>query len=520
MNNESFVIEAEKPFSESLIWQLNRDYYDKEGIDAWSDGTVPHHLTSNSMVGKTYAELIFGFLKDLARKGQTKEKVYILELGAGHGRLAFHILKHLEKLTELPHLNLPPYCYVLSDIVEENLNFFQNHAQFQPYFEKGLLEVAYFDAIGGNEISLRYSGKQILSKSLNQPLLVIANYFFDSIPKDLFHFNNTKVSTGTVSIKSQEKPKVDKTIKDLKNLDLTFHLNPIKSPFYENTILNEIIEDYRLSLFNTYLFFPNAGFKCIDNLCDLSQKGMILLSMDKGYHELHDLENAKKPDMVAHGSMSFWVNYHAIGAYCEKNGGHAIFPKFSTFHLELGCLFFMPEAETFTELTNAYHRYVDDFGPDDFTGMKKFTYKHIAEMNLRELIGMLRMSYYDSAMFVNVLPRLKQVFQRITFNDRNRLAQTMHQTWDMYFYLNEPEDLAFEMGGMLYALGYYKEALDYFKYSVNNYGQTPDVFYNKALCYYQLRQDDPFLETIKEAKIAFPDYQKFQELSKLDLGAA
>jgi tetratricopeptide (TPR) repeat protein len=96
----------------------------------------------------------------------------------------------------------------------------------------------------------------------------------------------------------------------------------------------------------------------------------------------------------------------------------------------------------------------------------------------------------------------------------------MHQTWDMYFYLNEPEDLAFEMGGMLYALGYYKEALDYFKYSVNNYGQTPDVFYNKALCYYQLRQDDPFLETIKEAKIAFPDYQKFQELSKLDLGAA
>ncbi|MFK7906891.1 MAG: hypothetical protein AB8B69_17290, partial [Chitinophagales bacterium] len=124
MEKKRYEIEGEKPFSESLIWQLNRDYYDQEGVNAWSSGVVPHHLTSNSMVGKTYAELIFGFLKDLASKGQTEEKVYIVELGAGHGRLAFHVLKHLEKLTKQVGLNLPPYCYVLSDIVEDNLAFF------------------------------------------------------------------------------------------------------------------------------------------------------------------------------------------------------------------------------------------------------------------------------------------------------------------------------------------------------------------------------------------------------------
>lgn len=520
MQNKRFIIESPKPFSESLIWQLNRNYYDKEGIEAWSDGTVPHHLTSNSMVGKTYAELIFGLLMDLSKQKKLQEKVYILEVGAGHGRLGFHILKHLEKLTNQPNLDLPDYCYILSDIVEDNLLFFQNHLQFQKFFEAGTLDVAYFDAIGGSDLQLRYSGKTIARDSLSQPLLVIANYFFDSIPTTLFHFDNTKVSSCMVSIESSENPEESKEALNLKNLKLSFHQKLMAPPYDADPILNELLETYRLSLFNTYLFFPDKGIECINQLKKFSKKGMILLSMDKGYHEMHDLENAKAPDMVSHGSMSFWVNFHALGSYCEKTGGKAIFPQYSTYHLELGCLFFLSNADEFPELHTAYRRFVDDFGPDDFTGMKQFTYKHIANMNLRELIGMLRLSYYDSAMFMNVLPRLKQVYQRISFNDRTRIAQTLHQTWDMYFSLKEPEDMAFEIAGIFYALGYYQEALDYFKYSINNYGETADVFYNRALCYYQLRQDEHFLETIKEGKKSFPGYPRFAELNKLDLGAA
>ena len=153
MGNGYYEVEAPTLFSESLIWQLNRDFYKDAGIDAWSSGNVPHHMTSNAMVGKTYAELILAFLKDLAAKGQTKETVYILELGAGHGRLAFHILKHLEKVQQLITEDLPPFCYVISDIIEENLNFFQTHPQFQPFFENGTLDVTYFDAVASEEMN-------------------------------------------------------------------------------------------------------------------------------------------------------------------------------------------------------------------------------------------------------------------------------------------------------------------------------------------------------------------------------
>jgi len=518
MSDKLFEIESEKPFSESMIWQLNRDFYNREGINAWSSGGVPHHLTSNSMVGKTYAELIFGFLKDLALKGQIKERVYILELGAGHGRLAFHILKHLERLEENANLKLPPFCYILSDIVEKNLTFFEEHTQFQPYFEKGNLEVAYFDAVESEELVLRKANKTIQPKDLNQPLLAVANYFFDSIPTDVFHFQNTNASSCSVSIQSKVDPALQKPI--LNDLELTMHRTLLVNPHYENSDLNEILESYRQSVFNTFLFFPKTGLNCIENLRNLSNKGLLLLSMDKGFHEIHDLENVKEPDMVSHGSFSFWVNFHALGAYCEQKGGTALFPTYSNYHLELACLMFLPDAESYNETRSAYQRFVDDFGPDDFTGMKKFTYKHIANMELRELIGVLRMSAYDSAMFINVLPRLKQVYGRITFNDRTRLAQTMDQTWNMYFSLNESEDLAFEIGGMLYALGYYQKALGYFEHSVVNYGETKDEFYNRALCYYQLRKDSQFLATVKAAKLAFPGYEKFDHLDKLDLGAA
>ncbi|MEZ4883135.1 MAG: SAM-dependent methyltransferase [Chitinophagales bacterium] len=519
MENIRYEIEAEKPFSQSLIWQLNRDYYNKVGINAWRKGTVPHHLTSNSMVGKTYAELIFGFLKDLAYKGQTKEKVYIIELGTGHGRLSFHILKHLGRLIGQTSLVLPPYCYVLSDIVEENLDFFDTHPQFQPYYEQGLLDLTYFDAVEGKKLMLRRSGREISPQDLKQPLLVIANYFFDSIPSDLFYFKDKKISACSIALEATENPEgMKKASTLLKKMELVFTKYPLEEPFYTEAILNEILEEYRDLVFNTYLFFPHKGLQCVHNLRQLSQKGLILISMDKGDHEIHDLENEKKPEMITHGSMSFSVNYHAFAAYCKKQGGKALFPSFSTFELELGCLFFLPETETYTETQAAYQRVVDDYGPDDFHGHKKFMYKHIKNINLPELIGMLRLAAYDSTLFRNVLPRLKKLSTQLTFNERTRLAQTMRQTWDMYFTGIEPDDLAFEIAGIFYQLGFYEDALTYFEYSVELFGYTADGYYNKALCYYQLRKDMLFKRTVLEAKLHFAE-ENFDFLDNLDLKA-
>ncbi len=519
MGNAPFEIESAKPFSESLIWQLNQDFYKNKGMDIWRYGEVPHNITSSSMVGKTYAEIVFAFLKDLAAKGQNKSTVYILELGAGHGRLAFHVLKHLEQLAEKVNLDLPPYCYVLSDIAQENLTFFEEHPQFKSYHKKGLVDVSYFDAIESQVLDLRYANKKISSNDLEQPILVLANYFFDSIPNDLFHFKDQVISTCAVKLDSRVDPIGLDEASLLKQIETSYSKTSMDAPYYKNNVYNEILEDYRKVLSDTYLFFPQKGLQCLDNLQTLSKKGLMVISMDKGAHDIRSLKNQKEPDMVTHGSFSFLVNYHALGSYCEKQGGLPHFPTSTNNAIEVACLLFLENGESYTQTTQAYQRYVNDYGPDDFNTLKMFSYRHVARMSLEEIIGLLRLGAYDSTLFINFLPRLKQLSKRVSFEQRTDLANAMYATWDMYYTFNEPKDLAFEIGGLLYQLGYFSPALEYFQYSIERYGHTADGYYNRALCHYQLREDEQFKELVKEANALFPSFEALAHLNSLDLGA-
>jgi len=513
-----FEIETKIPFAESLIWQLNRNFYQDKSIAAWSNNTVPHQMTSNSQVGKTYAQLIFGILKDLATKGQIKERVYILELGAGHGRLCYHVLQHLSKLVNSVTNTLPPFCYVLSDIVEGNLSFFKSHPQLQRYYKSGQLDYAYFDAVEGKELYLRHAEKTIKSQDLEQPILAIGNYFFDSIPNELFFIKDKIISTCSLSVHSKENPQGMDSEKLLDQMVFTFHHDIAILPLSAEPIQNEILEEYRESLSHTHLLFPKLGMQCLQKLKAFSSAGLVLLTMDKGFHELHNLSKRKEPEIIKHGSMSVWTNYHALSAYCTKSGGKALFPKFSNFHLEIGCLMFLADGESYTHTNAAYEEVVNNFGPDDFNTIKKMAYSNVSRLKVIDFIAMIRLSNYDSTFFTKLLPRFKQAAKHISKNERVRIGQTLERVWEMYFSIDESFDLAYELGGMLYDLAYYEKALVYFQYSVDRYGQKEDTFYNQALCHYQMKEDILFYKSLNEFKDVFPDYKLIAELEGLDMG--
>ncbi len=517
MESANYVIESKKPFSESLIWQLNRDFYQQAGIDAWRDDKVPHQISSNSPVANTYAELIYGALQDLAVKGQTEEVVYILELGAGHGRLGFHILKHLEKLVTAEQIDLPSYCYVLSDIVEDNLSFYSDHPQFQEYFKKGVLDIAYFDAVGGTQIDLLKSGMTITQGNLGQPILAIANYFFDSLPNELFFIQDKSLSNCSVSIQSKEDPKELNAQTLIQNMELSYHNDEVEYPFFTDIAFDILLQEYEEIERDTYLFFPKLAMKCLSNIRRLSKAGMIIMSMDKGYHELSDLIGKQEPDLVKHGSFSLWVNFHALGLFCTGQGGKVMFPSSSNFTVEIGCLLFLEDGDSYHKLEQSYNEYINKFGPDDFNSIKQLAYFNVSRLKTRELISLYRLSGYDSTIFIRFLPRLKQLLKAITVEERKRIAETIDHVWKMYFNINEDYDLSYELGGILYDLGYYSKALNYFEYSTDLYGHKVDIYYNQALCYYQLRNDKLFYSTLTKAKAQFPDSEMLLSLDQLDM---
>lgn len=507
------------PFAESAIWQLNRDYYEEAGIDAWRSGVVPHHMTSNSMVGRTYAELILAFLHDIAEQGNVSDTVYILELGAGHGRLAFHILQHLEKLIQVHDKELPPFCYVLSDIVEEDLLFFENHTQLKKFFDLGLLDVAYYDAVNTKEIKLRNADITIGVGDLKQPIVALANYFFDSLPVDLFKLEGKEMLSCAVAVTTTLDPKAEDSTSIIKSIRLAYQNTSVVMPFYEDNIENEILQEYKNKDLNTYLFFPRKCMHCLDNLAKLSEKGLIALSMDKGFHEISDIDRKPKPDVIKHGSFSFWVNYHSLGAYCEKKGGKYFFPNYSTYHIELACFLMVDDSDIYRHTASAYERFVNDFGPDDFDTIKKLAYKNAFELELFEVIALIRLAAYDSSFFMKLLPRIKVLIKNISIHDRRRLSQILSQVGFFYFHIGEPKDVAYAIGGIYYDLGFYEEALTAFQTSIDNYGSIEDTYYNMVLCYYQLRMDIQFSDTLKKMNQIFKKTPRVLELEKLDLNA-
>lgn len=503
-----------KPFHDSMIWQLNRAYYKDIGIDAWSSGEVPHNITSNSFVGKTYASLIFSMLKDLARKS-SYEKVYILELGSGHARLCYHVLKHLDKMVANSAIPLPDYCYVLSDIVEKNLDFFANHTQLQNYFFEGKCDYAYYDAMGDGLLELRYSKKAITQGTLDQVVIVIGNYFFDSIPQELYHIQDHKISSCHLELTSSNEGIQDQG-KDIAFDDIQFRFEEVAyASEYSESYLNDILNGYKDTIHNSHILFPNAGLRCIDQIKQFSKVGLMLLSMDKGFHLLSEIDNKPLPDFVTHGSFSFQVNYHAFEAYCHHYDGHASFPTGSNFHVELACLLCMPAATSYVDTIASYESHVNDFGPDDYYGMTKNHYTTMDKMSMRDMIYLIRFSAFDSVFFYNILPSFKKSITKISNKERVKIGECLRLIWDMYFNIKEPFDLAFELGGMFFDLGYYEDALSSFDHSIAGFGLNEDVSYNKALCFFQLNRDKEFLALISATETNFPAFERISELKQL-----
>ncbi|NER24740.1 MAG: tetratricopeptide repeat protein [Symploca sp. SIO1C2] len=515
-NQLSNTLEQNQQLSKSLLWRFQRNFFDHQGVEAWNQGTVPHYITSNPFIARAYAKVIFGFLRDCHAQGlNTEQPIYIMELGAGSGRFAYHFLKKFFEFFHRSPLQHISVKYVMTDFTDHNLEFWRSHPFLYPFVRSGVLDFARFDMERDRQITLDRGGYILSAATLKNPLIVLANYVLDSIPSDAFSVRNRRLYESLVTLIPSQQTSALNDPKLINQVEINFEDHPISSNYYEDPNFNKILENYRQRLQDTTVLFPSVALKCIRNLRYLSGDRLLLISADKGHSHEQALLNRHHPSLTRHGHcFSLMVNYHAIGRYFLQVGGQ--FLNVAHRHASLNiCAFLLgfPFRDC-VETRLAFTENIEQLGPDDFFTLKKAIEKHYDTLTLPQILALLRSSRWDANIFLGCFPSLIQHLDTASETLQQELYQAIECIWDTYYPIGEQNDLAFHLARLLYKMTYYREASLYLQYSLMLYGASANTLYNLGKCYYRLGQLDQAIEQLDKALEVDPSMEAARSMRK------
>lgn len=501
-------------FSEAPIWNLQRAYYEEEGLKAWKNDQVPQYITSNPMIAHSYAEMIFGFLQDQASKGYLSEPVVIVELGAGAGRLAYHVLHELCQLRDYAGMPLPPFRYIMTDLAMNNVLAWKEHPALQSFIAEGLLDFAHFDAVSDTELKFIVSDTTVSKGDLKQPLIIIANYFFDSIPQELLYVGDGQIYEVDVIA---EYPKGMDSLKPSEALNqISLHYVNRREPKYEQETYpyRDVIVIYQEQLEDSHILFPVIGLNCLERLNQLSQEGFLLITADKGDHLLDNWKFLETPELILHGSFSLTANYHAIGQVFERNGATVLFPPNHYRNINVGCILNMVKPLDYFNTRLAYRRFIERFGPDEFFSMKEWIDRNSDSMGLPQILSFWRLGGYDAEFFIQNTKQISRLLPDANDEEIQDILIGIQIMWSSYYVMEQRYDLALDAGLLLFEMEMYEDSKRYLEIMINSDQDdiVPTVFYCLAICCFELNLEEDALNFTRKLIELEPDHEEALEL--------
>ena len=406
---QTVVIDDEQPLSQSILWQIQRAYFLQNGIAAWQNDEVPHAISCSPLMARTYGDIVFGYLQDCLAAVQageltldTQTPIYFVELGAGTGRLTYHFINQFyESFLDSPFADWP-IRFVLTDFAPATVQYWQAHPQLQPWVEAGLLDFALFDAENPQALHQLHSQQTIAPDTARNPIILFANYFFDSIPQDSIVIEDGVAYDNLLTIlSSQPEPNLsDRSIWERMTLQYVVG----DSAECQHPIDQAILNDYADSLPDTILTFPNLGLDCLRFWQRFDQ--VLLLTSDRGHTQLDALIDETPPLPNLHGSFSLMVNYHAIAQYVERSSGTVHQAPHYQDNLQILALHLHRPLSDAAATSRAFAAAVTNGGPDDFFALQTALHPLLNTLSPAQLLSLLRMSAWDAGLFQDCLPTI------------------------------------------------------------------------------------------------------------------
>lgn len=508
----SIILEKDCSFSKSMVWTTSRNYYIEKGVEAWSE-SVPFYITSNAFIAKQYADLLLSAMQSWVDANPSSEPPCfpVLEIGAGCGQLAFLIIRSLNESMQTLHLDNFSFQYIISDLSAKNLAFIAEHSLFKPFIETNQCRFSVFDLENDNSIDLLPTDSHPAETlSPKTPLLLVANYLFDSLTSDVFYVNKGQIQEAKVSLSTEKKNLNNGAPKDWEKVTLSFSKEPISGEHYDDEHFNHILNSYKDSLDSTHVIFPIGSLNALKRLKTISQQPLMVLLSDKCFNDTTEMEEQEPPELDVHGSFSTMVNLDALTQYCLSHDGHSIIPTprdgLTTAILTMGI-----NPQHFPLLNYNIQQHLERFNPTDFFNLYDALSDHHSKWTLEQLSGILSASNWDPGLFSVVEERLQSVLEKNNTQVVDYVLNKLALVGDQFYPIPAAEDVYFQIASICYSLDHYETAIGYFERSLDFYPNEDEALFNLGLCYFYLDDHGNALTYVKKALAIDPNNASYRD---------
>jgi len=506
------ILEKDRRFSESMIWSAQRDFYHQQGVDAWVD-EVPFYITSNPFIADCYANVIMAFIQDWCHKHPlaNSNPFYILELGTGSGQFSFYLLKTLCEYRDKLKLDDIVLRYVMTDFTENNLKFWREHPALKPYVEKGILDFAVYDFEHDNKLILSESKSALTAKEIQNPAIVLANYLFDTLTSDVFSVSEEGLHESLVVLKADKANIGKNRPKNWQKVKMTYEEKSIKSPYYNDKDLDQVLFSYEQLFTDTHFLYPIGSLKGLQHLLKLSNGRLFLLTSDKGYTTIEQQDECEVPELDFHGSFSLMANYHAIAQFFKLHGGDAYMPTerdgLVTAVFASGMQFSeMPRTSEMLDKS------IDGMSPTDYFNFYEYLLQTYSKLKLPVITSFLNFSHWDPMILEEVNDRIEALMEDAAPELITFLVKNLHKVAENFYYLPKVHDTLFDIAVFYQNAEHYEEAIHYFKESMRYFDPEFSHYFNLGLCHFYSEEKQQALDYFKKAEPLSPKSKELKEM--------
>ncbi|MEC7838530.1 MAG: tetratricopeptide repeat protein [Chlamydiota bacterium] len=484
----SFItIEENKRLSESKLWELQEKAYTQYGPEAWADKGVPFYITSSPYTAKKYASVVLGYVRDVIRNKQLhpEKPIYIFDLGAGSGRFGYLFVQFFLKAIRQLYGNKLQFKYVMTDLVQENIESWKKHELLQSFINEGVMDFALYKHDQSASLELAISGEN-LTKLVN-PAVIIGNYFFDTIPQDFFRVKAGCLEEGRVSLQTENHEIAQDDPAIIEHLVSTCVYTPIIDPgsYYPNDPdLNAVLLDYMQNVDELPLPFPLGAFQSIKYFDKLAEGRLLVLVGDQGVATEGQMLELNEPRIDKHGTFSMPVSYHSIKKYFDMRGGVGYLTTFSdpTFVVLAGVL--GGDHIYSRETAFAFEENIDRFEPKDYWHLIEASEEQMKEYSIEHILYLLKLGYWDPVNFHSFFLHIHGKIADAPSWIKSELPLIVDELYRQFFPISKEEvGFIINLGVVCFEVKDYAKALDYFERAHSFAGDDPLVYRNISACH-------------------------------------